>query len=357
MMLDLASYWYRQKVHPLLWLLVPFALLFRIVTTLRRVFYRSGILASYQVSVPVIVVGNITVGGTGKTPFVIWLAQQLALQGYQPGIVSRGVGGRKHKAPHLVQQNDAPAFVGDEALLMMRRADCPVVIAVDRVAAARELTALGCNVIISDDGLQHYRLIRDIEIAIVDGARRFGNGWVLPAGPLREPVSRLDAVDFVVVNGGDRDDTYVMTLESAALTAVTNSKQEMSFMELPSNTVHAVAGIGHPARFFKQLEDTGLKVIPHVFPDHYLYQAADFNFNDTLPILMTEKDAVKCETFADQRFWWLRVKTIVTPELMHKLLARIKSGERNDTEADFSRRTCDLAKRQPWSNRSSRRES
>lgn len=345
MMLDMASYWYRQKKYRLFWLLVPVALLFRAVTALRRFLYQFGVLHSYRFPVPVIVVGNITVGGTGKTPFVIWLTQQLILHGYKPGIVSRGVGGQKQLVPHLVQASDSPQHVGDEALLLQRRSHCPVVICIDRVAAVRKLLTHGCDVVISDDGLQHYRLARDIEIAIVDGARRFGNGWVLPAGPLREPITRLKKVNFVVVNGGDTHDSYTMALESDVLVSVTNPGEEKILSALQATSVHAVAGIGHPARFFAQLSRAGLQVIPHAFPDHYLYQATDFNFNDTLPILMTEKDAVKCEAFADQRFWWLRIKTIVTEKLIHQILACLKNGESNDSEADFSRRTCDLVKR------------
>lgn len=342
-MVDLAPYWYRRSVPALLWLLLPFSWLFRLIVALRRYCYRRGLLKTQRFPVPVIIVGNVTVGGTGKTPFVIWLAEQLSAQGFKPGIVSRGVGGKAQQQPHKVTLEDSPHLIGDEALLMARRANCPVVICVDRCAAVEVLLAHQCNIIISDDGLQHYRLARDVEIAIVDGERRFGNGQLLPAGPLREPMSRLNEVNFMVVNGGDQRDRYTMSLLSDQLVSLANPEQETTLNKF--DAVHAVAGIGHPQRFFKQLQRAGLQVITHPFPDHYLYRSADLNFGDVLPIVMTEKDAVKCESFADERFWWLRVKTVVTAELIDKILVLLKTGEKNDSEADFSMRTCDLVKR------------
>ena len=325
----LERYWYysdpRKKILSVLLtiFLLPLSWLFSCVVCLRRCLYRLGIKKTCHFPVPVIIVGNITVGGTGKTPFVIWLANYLREQGKRPGIVSRGMGGKMHKQPRWVREQDAVAEVGDEAILLVRRTQCPLVVCVDRVAAVRELLAnADCNVVISDDGLQHYRLGRDVEIAIVDGVRQFGNGRLLPAGPLREPVTRLQEVGIIVVNGGAGDS---MILQAHTWVAMAATQQNPP---TPGATIHAVAAIGHPERFFATLRQQGFTLIEHNFPDHYLYQAADFNFNDHLPIVMTEKDAVKCDSFADERFWYVPVGTIVRDELKAQVglvfLKRIK---------------------------------
>ena len=278
------SYWYRTKLHPLSLTLLPIAGLFFLISASRRLLYRFGILPTKKLSVPVIVVGNITVGGTGKTPFVIWLANFLRQQGYQPGIISRGVGGKKHKRPHWVKKSHAPKEVGDEAKLLIQHANCEVVICVNRVAAATDLLQkAACNVIISDDGLQHYRLGRDIEIVMVDGLRRFGNQCLLPAGPLREPISRLQQVDFVIVNEGDENEE-LMQLKPKQLISL--DRQEVIDIHLfPHRTIHAVAGIGNPERFFSVLKKAGFNIMSHIFPDHYLFKPEDLEFNDKIPII------------------------------------------------------------------------
>lgn len=322
-MFDISRYWYRNSPHFISFALIPFAWVFGMTTAIRRVLFRVGLIKTHSFQVPVLVVGNITVGGTGKTPFVIWLAHFLKSHGYNPGIVSRGVGGIEQKNPHWVHANDEVEQVGDEALLLVQATGCPVVISKDRVAAVADLLNHStCNIVISDDGLQHYRLARDIEIAMIDGTRRFGNGHLLPAGPLRETKKRLKKVDFVIVNEGDQQDEFLMTLKPIKLTSL-KPRCEFDLVDFPHKKVHAVAGIGNPERFFTTLKNAGFEIITHTFPDHYLYQAQDIHFNDSLPIIMTEKDAVKCSSFADERYFALSVTAKMNADFEQKLLARV----------------------------------
>ncbi len=319
------NHWYRSSYTWLTLLLLPLAWLFRLAIFIRYFLYRYKIKKTISFPVPVIVVGNITVGGTGKTPFVIWLAQFLQKQGYRPGIVSRGVGGKRLNMPYWVDAKADPLTVGDEALLLVRRTQCPMVVSVDRVLAVKELLGkTNCNIVISDDGLQHYRLGRTIEIAIVDGERRFGNHCLLPAGPLREPLKRLNRVDLMVVNGGDKNEEF-MQLQGNKLASV-KTHQIQALADFKNKTVHAVAGIGNPTRFFQTLGDAKIQIIPHVFPDHYLYQPNDIYFADDLPVIMTEKDAVKCIGFADQRHWYLPVQAEMSEEVELKLIHLLKRG-------------------------------
>jgi tetraacyldisaccharide 4'-kinase len=324
MRFDFTRYWYRPKWHLITLSLLPFSWLFGLCVVVRRGLYRIGIIKKYHFSVPVIVVGNITVGGTGKTPFVIELAAWLQTQGYRPGIVSRGVGGKKQGVPYRVRKNDTAEDVGDEALLLKQRTDCPLVICVDRAAAVRDLLQhTHCNIVISDDGLQHYRLGRAMEIVLVDAVRGMGNRCLLPAGPLREPTSRLQHVDFVVINGGSDTDDYTMSFIPTQLVSLSRPQQKISLADFANRTVHAVAGIGHPERFFTMLNQAGLHVIQHVFPDHYLYQSCDIHFADSFPIIMTEKDAVKCRSFADERCWYLNIIAKINVKLEQALLSRL----------------------------------
>lgn len=323
-MFDFSRYWYRKPLHFSTFPLLPFSWLFGIGAAFRRSLYHVGLIKSHRFHVPLIIVGNITVGGTGKTPFVIWLAGFLKAQGYSPGIVSRGVGGAKHVRPHRVSLDDPVQTVGDEALLLAQNTDCPVVIGIDRVAAVRDLLQHSeCNLVISDDGLQHYRLARDIEIAIVDGARRFGNGHLLPVGPLREPEGRLNKVDFIIVNEGNQSDEFTMALNPMRLISLKDKRQCM-LSEFPHKKAHAIAGIGNPARFFNTLQNAGFEIVPHAFPDHYLYQSSDVDFNDSLPIIMTGKDAVKCVSFADERYWYLEIAVKIDCDFEQKLLTKLK---------------------------------
>jgi len=326
-MAALERHWYR--LTPVSVLLLPLSLLFCLVVLLRRLFYRVGLLRSYSLPVPVIVVGNITVGGTGKTPLVVWLADVLRDAGYRPGVVTRGYRGRSPSWPLHVTSQTPPQDAGDEAVLLARRAHCPVVAGPDRVAGARQLVALGCNVIVSDDGLQHYRLRRDIEIAVIDGARRTGNNLCLPAGPLREPRSRLQAVDARVTNGMPHRGEFGVTLEAESLYSLTQPELCMEPGSWKAGPVHAVAGIGHPERFFATLRGLGIALSAHPYPDHHDFQPLDLDFGDDRPVIMTEKDAVKCRSFARPDYWALSVSARPGPGLREhilKLLGETKRG-------------------------------
>ncbi len=328
----LERHWYR--LTPLSILLAPLAGLYCLAAGLRRVAYRRGLLSPERLPVPVIVVGNLTVGGTGKTPFVLWLARFLAAHGRRPGIVTRGYGGRSRHWPQRVRADSDPALVGDEPVLLARRAGCPVFADPDRVRAARALLVEaegGCDIVIADDGLQHYRLARDIEIALADGARGYGNGLCLPAGPLREPLSRLREVDLQVVLGearGTRE--WGMRLVAARRLHRLDGTAAAEAAALRGRPVHAVAGIGHPARFFAQLRALGLDILEHPFPDHHSYTAADLAFGDDLDIIMTEKDAVKCERLdlGGARAWSLAVEAEPAPGLGERLLALLEEKSR-----------------------------
>jgi tetraacyldisaccharide 4'-kinase len=298
--------------------LAPLSWLYGGAVRLRRLAYRRHWLSSRRIGRPVLVVGNLTVGGTGKTPLTLWLGQTLAASGIRVGIVSRGHG--RHETgtqPRAVEPTSSWQDVGDEPLLLATRSGCPVWVCRDRAAAAQAAVAAGCELILADDGLQHLRLERDCEIVVIDGARGFGNARLLPAGPLREPVSRLATADVVVVNGAATHASlrqrlppgaHVMQLRQGQGVPVGGSAGEgrplASFRGPP---VHAVAGIGHPERFFAALRAAGLDVIAHPFPDHHPFAAADVTFGDALAVLMTEKDAVKCRPFARPGLWYVPV--------------------------------------------------
>jgi tetraacyldisaccharide 4'-kinase len=307
------------------WLLLPAALLFYFLVWLRRAFYRFGILKTGRLAVPVVVVGNITAGGSGKTPLVIWLAGELCRRDRKPGVISRGYGGSV-EGVRKVSHGDTPEVVGDEPLLIARRAGCPVYVGRDRVATGRTLLAENpeCDVIISDDGLQHYRLARDFEIAVVD-RRGFWNGWPLPAGPLREPVSRLKSVDAVVANGWGGEAGFTMTLNGDRFHRL-GSEETCAAGALAGARLHAVAGIGEPQRFFDHLSALGLVFESHAFPDHHAYGDGDLDF-DGDAILTTEKDAVKFGALArlpaHLSVWVLPVTATVTPDLAQFILEKI----------------------------------
>jgi tetraacyldisaccharide 4'-kinase len=323
--------WYRiSPLHLVLW---PLSLLFAAFAALRRLLYRSGVIATTRLPAPVIVIGNISVGGTGKTPLAIWLAQLLLERGFRPGIVCRGYGGSA-RAPQRVAADAAPRLVGDEALLLARRSGCPVWVGVERAAAARALLATHpeCNVIISDDGLQHYALARDVEIAVVDGERGFGNGMLLPAGPLREPPRRLDRVDALVVNGAalfpraalpHAVPAFEMNLGGRVFFGLRNPRRQAGPEHFARQRAHAVAAIGNPQRFFNHLRELGVSFVAHPFPDHHAFDASDFAFGGDAAVIMTEKDAVKCERFCNENFWALRVDAEVDPALGELILRKI----------------------------------
>lgn len=316
-------YWYGR--HPLMALLLPLTWLFLAVVWLRRRAYRAGLLRVHKVSVPVIVVGNITVGGTGKTPLVAWLAGFLRQAGYTPGIVMRGYGGKARSWPQQVRPDSDPVVVGDEAVLLARHTQCPMAVGPDRVAAARALIEhSGCNLIIADDGLQHYALARDIEILVIDGVRRFGNGLCLPAGPLREQLSRLKEVDLIVTNGLAGRLEFPMKMVGATARRLNDRTIERPLAQFSGQTVHAVAGIANPARFFESLRKAGLRITEHAFPDHHAFRPEDVNFEDAAPVLMTEKDAVKCRRFARDYDWYVPVDAQPDPRVGERVLTLLK---------------------------------
>lgn len=292
--------------------------------------YRFHLLPIEHLPVPVVVVGNITVGGSGKTPLVLRLAEHLRSLGFQTGIISRGYGGKNCAQTEVVSDSD-PLLVGDEPVLLARRSGCPVWVGRNRVEAARALLKAypACNLIISDDGLQHYALVRDVEIAVVDGERRFGNGFLLPAGPLREPVARLASVDAVVVNGGSDEIPkcakagFAMRLVGTEFYNLADPTQRAKPQDFVGQTVHAVAGIGYPTRFFEHLRGLGLKVSEHPFPDHHAFQSQELDFPGL--VLMTEKDGVKCARFAKDNYWVLAVEAEVDEDLARLIAEKVRN--------------------------------
>ena len=313
--------WYRRN-HPLSLLLAPLGWLFRLIVWLRRMAYQLRVLPATQFDLPVIVVGNISVGGTGKTPLVAWLARKLQDVGFAPAIVCHGYGGCATDWPQQVRPDSDPVVVGEESVLLARHSGCAVAAGRDRVSVIEALLEHGhCDVILCDDGLQHLRLRRDIEIAVIDGVRRHGNGRCLPAGPLRESVSRLQTVDVVVANEGAARGEFEMKFKPSCLTSVKLPREDHDLDNLQGARVHAVCGIGNPARFFAMLEKQGAKVIAHEFPDHHHFTLSDISFDDKLPVLMTEKDAIKCERFATDAHWYVEMDV----EPHHLLFERILS--------------------------------
>jgi tetraacyldisaccharide 4'-kinase len=297
--------WYRRAAPP--WWLLPLAVAYGAVAGARRFVYSARLRKSIRMSAPVVVIGNLSVGGTGKTPLVCWLVERLRGLGMRPGVVTRGYGGSSRRA-QLIAASDDPTAVGDESILLARRTGVPVAIGRDRPAASQLLVNAGCNVLVSDDGLQHYALERDCEIVVIDGDRRFGNGWLLPAGPLRETPARMAAADAIVVNGGRAllEGAFSMRLEAkSALSLIGHATKALD--EFAGRSVHAIAGIGNPERFFNMLRAHGIEVLGHPLPDHAQLRAADIAFADERPVLMTEKDAVKCERIAGPLHWCVPV--------------------------------------------------
>jgi tetraacyldisaccharide 4'-kinase len=323
--------WYGE--HPLGVALAPIGWVFCAAAALRRWSYRSGARQPARLPVPVVVVGNLTVGGTGKTPLVVWVADLLRARGLRPGVLARGYRGRARRWPQEVGPSSDPREVGDEPVLLARRTLCPVVAGPDRVAAARRLIAPGsCDVVVCDDGLQDLALARDVEIAVVDGVRRLGNGRCLPAGPLREGPSRLAGVDLVVCRGAARAGEIGMRYRPGPLRGVDNGG-ETSFAALRGSPVHAVAGIGRPAGFFELLRGAGLTLVEHPFPDHHPFRSGDLDFGDDYPLVMTEKDAVKCRGLAHGPAWYVPVSAELDEGFGERLLALLARGGRGGQEA------------------------
>lgn len=318
------------KVNLLTLLLLPLSAVYWHLHTLHVLLYRTGLLRTRVPPVPVIVVGNLTVGGTGKTPLVAWLAQYLKAQGFNPGIIMRGYRGNSGGSISEVTADSSPAVVGDEAVLLARKTGVPVFVGRERYAAAtRMLESSDCNVIISDDGLQHYALGRDIEIAVVDGHRRFGNGLLFPAGPLRESARRLQDVDYVLCRGGDaRPGEIVYRLQPVSFVNVASGQQQaLEFFR--GQRVTAIAGIGNPDQFFDGLEQLGLEVNRRPFPDHHDFSPADLVEEKDMPIVMTEKDAVKCGGMDTGHCWALVVEPELPDNFGPEILSRLYEVKRN----------------------------
>ena len=312
-------------------LLYPLSLVFQAAVAVRRAAYHMGLLETVRLPAPVVIVGNLAIGGTGKTPLVLWLATFLRERGRRPGIVSRGYGGSA-TGPAPVPPAGDPSRYGDEPVLLAQRAGCPVWIGADRAAAGQALLAAhpDCDVIVSDDGLQHYRLARDVEIVVSPAESR--NTWMLPAGPLREPPSRSADADAIVTHerqaatrsastGGPP--VFVMTLAGSTFRNLLNPASSAEADRFRHRNVHAVAGIGHPQRFFRHLQGLGLDFTAHPFPDHHPFAASDLQFAGADAVLMTEKDAVKCVAYADEHHWALRVDAQVDPALGELVLNKL----------------------------------
>lgn len=317
----LQASWYGTRGAPI-WT-YPLAWLYGALTALRRALYRIGWLRSTRLAVPVVVVGNLTAGGTGKTPLTLALVEALAARGWRPGVVSRGYGGTQRE-PDLLGEQPDPARFGDEPCLI-RASGVPVAVGRDRPAAAALLLQAGCDVVIADDGLQHYALARDVEICVIDGTRRFGNGRLLPAGPLREPLSRLRQVDFRVCNGAAGEGEYAMRLAGdVAVALVAGATRPLA--GFAGEPVYAVAAIGHPDRFFDSLRTHGLEVRGHAFADHHAFVPEDLVFAGHAPLLMTDKDAIKCRRFARPGWWRVPVRAVLDPAFFDVLCARIDAA-------------------------------
>jgi tetraacyldisaccharide 4'-kinase len=318
------KFWSRRGA--IAWLLWPASVVFGFLSSTRRFLYWIRVLKSTHPGVPVIVVGNLTVGGSGKTPLVLWIAEFLKSKGWSPGIVSRGYGALIAE-PRAATIAATAAEVGDEPIVLSRRSGCPVWVGADRVAVAARLRAVHeeVDVLVLDDGLQHYAIRRDLEIAVVD-ARGFGNGFLLPAGPLREPRSRLRGVDAVVSHESSIEG-FAMRLEGDTVHRMTDARERQALKAFAGQRVHAVAGIGDPNRFFLHLGKAGVKVLPHPFPDHHPLTPQDLAFGDALPVLLTEKDAVKLRSAAQPHWWVLPVSAQLDPAFGPWLLSRLAPGK------------------------------
>ena len=311
-------------------LLTPLSALFGFVTSLRRAAYRVGMRTRYRASVPVVIVGNLSVGGTGKSPVVAALVDALQRRGLRVGILARGYG-VELREPREVVAGASASEVGDEPLMHALTTGARVVVSPDRAAGARLLESLGVEVIVADDGLQHYGLERDLEIVVINASRGFGNGRLLPAGPLREPVTRLASVDYVIINGEasqqgnwvGRQGQLELRLFPAAMRRVDDPRQWRSLESFRDQRVHAVAAIGNPRRFFDLLRRSALDIEEHAFADHHAFLPGDLAFEDGAAILMTSKDAVKCRPFAQERMWEVPVTARLSPDDGRALIDQI----------------------------------
>lgn len=330
--------WYEGA--PSYYPLLPLSGIYWLLISLRRACYAFGLIKTRKSAVPVIVVGNITAGGTGKTPTTIWLVRELRDRGFTPGVVSRGYGGSKSPASMRVDKDSDPAVVGDEPVLLARRAGCPIVVDADRSHAAAMLVEDGVDLIIADDGLQHYRLARSYEICVIDGARGLGNRLLFPAGPLRESIRRLSEVDQVLINGRLRDEGKTLSVvEQNAIefelvaneVCRLNGSLTRPIGRFSGTTVHAVAAIGNPSRYFDMLRANGIQVIEHAFRDHAKLERKDLEFGDDFDVLMTEKDAVKLGGTKPDKYWYvpvdLKMDAVVAGPWLEQIESRMRSEQ------------------------------
>ena len=304
---------------------LPLSVIFFLISLIRKYLYRFNFLKSFKLDVPVVIVGNITLGGTGKTPLIIHLAKELKKNGYYPGIISRGYGSKAIGTIEVNQKSNI-GEVGDEPILIQKHTHMPVFVSKDRVMAAKALIKKykKIDVILSDDGIQHYRLKRDVEVLVIDGSRRFGNEYLLPAGPLREPIHKLNDVDAIVCNHKKViDGSYLMIYKSKFLVNL-KTKQKIPLNKVRLSNIHAVAGIGNPDRFFNDLKSLGLAFDSSAYQDHYRFTKKDFKTLSGKNIIMTEKDAVKCEKFAQDNFWYLPVDVDIDPKFTNVILKKLK---------------------------------
>lgn len=316
---ELQYAWYRGAWW--LTLLRPLEWVFRAVVAVRHWCYQKALFRSWRAPVPVVVVGNITVGGTGKTPVVVALVEGLHKRGIRTGVVSRGYGAQGNGAAHVVGPQSDVSDCGDEALLLYRRTGVPVVVARDRAEAVRVMLATAdVDLVISDDGLQHYRLARDLEIVLYDARLAFGNGRCLPAGPLREPLSRLQSADLVL-SRGDEESAAGVSYRYDALVNLRSGQRHSVDTSVAGRSIEAVAGIAHPQRFFKALAELGFQVSGHAFPDHHGFSAEDFSALGDRPIIMTEKDAVKCQYLVGDKAWYVEVSAVLADTVVDSVAA------------------------------------
>lgn len=324
------AYWFGAGTPP--WHMRALSAVYARAVALRAALYRKRWLRRQRVGVPVVVVGNLIAGGSGKTPLAIALVERLRSAGWTPGVASRGYGRAGAGVPRWVDRDTDPAVGGDEPVLIARQGGVRVRVDRDRAAAARALAAAGCDVVVCDDGLQHYRLARDLEIEVIDGRRRYGNGHPLPAGPLREPVQRGGDCDFRVLNVGTDPDLaagfgeWPMWLAPGDAQPLRGGRPR-PLSDFAGQRVHAVAGIGDPERFFAMLRDLGIAVVPHAFDDHHVYIEDDLRFGSDLPVLMTEKDAVKCAVLATDRFFAVPVRGRLPEAFWVALLDRLAQAK------------------------------
>ncbi len=313
---------WQDKTHPVSKLLYPLSLLYAVVMIIRRYLYKAGLLRSHSVSVPVIVVGNVTVGGTGKTPLVIWLSEYLYFKGLKVGIISRGYGGSSPHWPVDVSPLEKPEMVGDEAVMLKKKTSLPVIVSPIRLDAAELLIDLyAVDVIVSDDGLQHLALKRDLEIIVIDAQRMFGNNRLLPSGPLRESVNSI-STDAIRIYSGNREldqFEYWMKFNPIRIRNIINENLVIDIHEFEGNEVNAVAGIGYPEKFFDLLESLKIKLNKFSFPDHHVFQADDLKFDNNLAIIMTEKDAVKCASLVNDNSWYLEINVVPNDNFKNRI--------------------------------------